>query len=287
MPSLRRRRTVKPRTAASDAGPDAGSDAGPDAGPDAAPDRGPSFAAGGEKTIRVARKRFARRQWARRWLAWRRVLAAVLVIGVLAGSAWLVFFSSVLAVADVSVEGYEVLEPTEVRRVAAVPTGEPLATANLDAIAARIEALAVIKSVDVSRAWPDGVRIDISEREAVAVVERDGAVRGVDAEGVLFRTYPTTPKGLPVVQIDADTETDALAEAATVVGVLPPTLATRVDFVEVETVDTISLSLRNGSTVFWGSADDSTNKAKVIAVLLKQKASTYDVSVPAQPTIRR
>lgn len=240
-----------------------------------------------EKTIRRARKKFARRQRARRWLAWRRILAVVLVAGVVAGSVWLMFFSSVVSVADVSVEGNEVLDPQEVRRAAAVPTGEPLATVDLDAIATRIEVLPPVKSVDVSRAWPDRVRIAIKERDAVAVVERDGVVRGVDEEGVLFRSYPSAPKDLPVVRTGAGTEADALAEATAVVGVLPTKLATTVDFVEVDTIDTISLRLRSGRTIFWGSADDSANKARVIAVLLEQNAQTYDVSVPAQPTIRR
>ena len=32
-----------------------------------------------------SRKRFARRQWARRWLAWRRVVALLLVVALLVG----------------------------------------------------------------------------------------------------------------------------------------------------------------------------------------------------------
>ena len=36
----------------------------------------------------------------------------------------------------------------------------------------------------------------------------------------------------------------------------------------------------------WGSADQSQNKAKVLDVLLRQKATMYDVSVPGQPTGR-
>lgn len=242
-----------------------------------------------EQTIRIARKRFARRQWARRWLTWRPLLVLLLALAAVVGSVWLLFFSSVLAVADVTVENNQVLDPREVRRVAQVPMGEPLATVDLDAVAARVEALAPVRSVDVSRAWPDKVRIALRERVAVAVVERGGAMQGLDADGVVFRRYPSPPRDLPVVHIGARTRSDALAEAATVVGVLPAKLAARVDFVEVETIDTISLEMRNGRTVFWGSADDSENKAKVVEVLLHAapRAGTYDVSVPGQPTTTR
>jgi cell division protein FtsQ len=247
----------------------------------------PEQASADERTVRIARKRFARRQWARRWLALRGLVVAAVVLAMLTGAGWLVFFSSVLAVESVEVEGVDVLRSGEVREIARVPMGEPLATAPLGAIAARVESLAPVKAVDVSRSWPNTVRIAVLEREAVAVVERDGVVRGLDSEGILFREYRSVPDGLPVVRISAATRTEALAEAALVVDALPDDLAARVDHLVVETVDSISLQLRNGRTIFWGSAADSQNKAEVLAVLLEQKASLYDVSVPAQPTIKR
>lgn len=240
-----------------------------------------------ERTVRIARKQFARRQWARRWLAWRGLLVGLVVLAVAAAAGWLVFFSSVLAVEGVELEGLDVLEPGEVRRVAAVPVGEPLARVPVDAIEARVQSLAPVKVVDVSRSWPDKVRIAVVEREAVAVVERDGVLRGVDEEGVLFRSYAAQPDALPVVRIAAGTRSEALAEAAQVISALPAALAARVDHLAVETVDSIELRLRNGKTIFWGSAADSATKAEVLGVLLRQKASVYDVSVPGQPTIRR
>jgi cell division protein FtsQ len=247
----------------------------------------PAEAAPEERTVRIARKRFARRQWARRWLAWRGLVVSLVVLALLAGAGWLVFFSTVLTVEGVDVEGVEVLRPQEVRRVAAVPLGQPLARVSLDAIEARVESLAPVKAVDVSRSWPDRVRIAVLEREAVAVVERDGVVRGLDDEGVLFREFPSVPDALPVVRISAATRTEALAEAAQVVDALPADLAARVDHLEVSTIDSISLRLGNGRTIFWGSAADSEAKAAVLDVLLEHEASVYDVSVPGQPTIRR
>jgi cell division protein FtsQ len=240
-----------------------------------------------ERTIRIARRRFARRQWARRWLAWRRLLAAVLVVGLVVGSVWTVFFSSLLAVSGVRVEGTTMLDAASVRRAAAVPLGQPLATVDLGPITARVEKLAAVRSVDVSRSWPHRVLISVRERQAVAVVERGGVLRGLDADGVIFRRYPSRPKSLPVLRMGSRTGADALAEAAKVAGALPATIARRVDYVEVRTVDTISLHLRSGRVVRWGSADDSAAKAEVLTALLRQKASLYDVSVAGQPIIRK
>lgn len=246
-----------------------------------------------ERTVRLARKRFQRRQWARRWLAWRRVVVAGLVAGLVGAGVWLVLFSSVMAVGGVQVNGADSLSPAQVRRAAAVPVGEPLATVDLDAVTERLDALPAVKAVDVSRAWPDRVRIDVTEREPVAVVQRGGTLRATDATGVVFRRYGARPPNLPLIRLGGGVQRDALAEAARVAGALPDDLARRVEHIEVRTVDTISLQLRGRGgqgrtrTVRWGSADESGLKARVLDVLLTnrvtRKAALFDVSVPGQP----
>lgn len=233
-----------------------------------------------------ARHPFVRRQWTGRWMRWRVWLVIAAVVLLLALGSWLMLGSSALAVTGVQVEGTSVLSSAEVRRAAAVPSGEPLATVDLAAIAARVESLAPVAHADVSRSWPHRVRIDVRERTPVAVVVTDGATRGLDAHGVLFRDYASPPPHLPVVHTSAKSGSDALAEAAQVVGSLPTQLAARVEYVDVATIDRISLHLRDGRTIVWGSAEDSTEKAEVLAALLpaSPEAATYDVSVPGRPT---
>ena len=69
---------------------------------------------------------------ARRWLAWRYVVASVLLVALVVGGVWLVFFSSLLAVKQVEVAG----RPAAQRRAGSsrrphVPTGEQLARVDL------------------------------------------------------------------------------------------------------------------------------------------------------------
>jgi cell division protein FtsQ len=233
------------------------------------------------------RKRFARRQWARRWMRWRIVVAALALVALVATAVWLVFFSAVLSVTTVTVDGNRVLGPDRVLAVAQVPVGEQLATVDLEAISRRVAALAEVEDVDVTRSWPDGVRIDVTERTAVAVVELGGRLRGLDATGVVFREYRNPPRGMPRVRPTTSTGADALAEAAGVVAVLPADLAARVDHVEVQTIDQITLVLRDGRQVLWGSAEQSELKARVLPELLAaQRAQVYDVSVPESPITR-
>lgn len=231
-----------------------------------------------------SRRRFARRQWARRWLLWRYVLVAVLAVLLVVGGVWLVFFSSVLAVKRVEVEGNRTLGAADVREAAAVPTGDPLARLDLDAIRARVEALAVVRSAEVTRVWPDGVLVSVEERVAIAVVDIGGRLRGMDAEGVVFRDYARAPADLPRVETSAETGGEALREAAEVVAALPSDIAGLVDHLTVESVDRIELVLRDGRTVMWGSAEESEQKAEVLARLLELPGRHFDVSVPSNPT---
>lgn len=247
------------------------------------------MARGGEETsdlvVRRSRRAFARRQWARRWVSWKYALVAVLLLALLVGGGWLVMFSSVLAVKTVAVEGEQRLGAAQVRAVADVTAGEPLARLDLEAVTARVKALALVRDAEVTRQWPDTLRIAVEERTAVAVVDIGGRLRGLDVDGVVFDDFGS-PADLPRVQASPEPGREALREAAAVISALPEGLSARVDHIEVATVDQVELVLRDGRRVVWGSADQSDLKAEVLTTLLGQKGATYDVSVPAQPTVR-
>ena len=168
-----------------------------------------------------------------------------------------------------------------------MPIGNPLARVDIGAIKSRVEALAPVKSVQVTRMWPDQVLIEISERTVVATVEVGGEFRAMDVNGVLFRKFAQAPRQFPRIRSEQTADTESLREAGKVLGSLPADVAKRVSFVSVESIDRISLVLRDGRTVLWGSAEDSADKARVISKLLARPARSYDVSVPGLPTFRR
>lgn len=233
-----------------------------------------------------SRQRFSRHQRARRWVLLRRLLLVTASVGLVGASVWLVFFSSVLAVARVEVEGARNVQTDEVVAAADVPMGRPLARVGVDAVEARVEnALAEVADAEVRRAWPRTVTIAVRERTPAAVVSRHAQWWLVDAEGVQFRQVERAPRELPVVHA----EPAATEEAAAVVAGLPRALLRRVTTVEADTVDSITLQLRNGTEVVWGSVDDSARKAEVLAALLDNRrrleGQVYDVSVPGSPTV--
>ena len=218
-------------------------------------------------------------------MTWKYLLAAVLVVGVLVGGVYAVYFSSALSVQGVRVAGNSDLTDAELEATAAVPTGGPLATVDLVAIERRVAALAQVRSVEVSRTWPHDVSITVAEREPIAVVDRGGALRAVDADGVVFDVFAKAPPGLPRIETGVDTGNDALREAAAVVSALPDAVRAMVDHVELVSIDEVNLDLRDGRLVRWGSSEDSEEKGTVLVPLLSRQADVYDVSVPGMPTL--
>ncbi|TIC88638.1 FtsQ-type POTRA domain-containing protein [Nocardioides sp. GY 10113] len=233
-----------------------------------------------------ARRRFQRRQWARRWLTWRYVVVGLLVVGLIGFGVYATYFSPWLRTEGVQVNGTGQLTEREVLTAAEVPVGGPLARVDLDAIATRVGSLATVESVDVTRAWPHDVRIDVVERTPVAVVDAGVGLRMVDAGGHIFGVVRALPDDLPLIVLRAGADDNAMAEGAAVVAALDTMISRLVDHVEVDSVDQIELELRDGRQVRWGSAEQSGKKAEVLLALLATKAKVYDVSVPGLPTVR-
>ncbi len=150
--------------------------------------RGPATARGGRMTtldetpVLAAEAPAGRRRGTRL----RHALVLLLFVGLVGGLGWVLLASPWLAVDEVAITGTGRTTPQQVLKAAAVPAGTPLAKVDAGAVAARIERLPAVASVEVSRGWPRTLQLDVTERVAVAGVLRDGKVDLVDATGVPF-----------------------------------------------------------------------------------------------------
>ena len=223
---------------------------------------------------------------------------ALLVSGLLGTACWLVYFSSVLGVREVEVSGTRELTPAQVLAAARIPLGTPLERLDAGAIRARVlNALPRVAGVRVGADLPHTVRLQVTERVAVAAVKgADGRYTLVDAAGVRFATGPSAPAGVPVVELAlsaagqaalTDFPQTALVDGAVLVArALPPAIGRRTSAVVVHSYDDMELQLAGGATVLWGSPERDARKAVVLAALLKQKAGTYNVTAPDDPALR-
>lgn len=242
---------------------------------------------------RLQQRRFRRRRWSGRANRLRPILFAIGAVVLVGVAVWVLWFSSLLAVRHVSIRGGQVLNESQLRTAADVPLGEPLASVDTGAIARRLEQLLPVQTVRVSRAWPHTLDIVVTERTAVAVVARGSSYAGLDASGVVFRDYPRRPRHLALIEAKGAVSRSVLREAAAVLASLPADLAHRVRALHAATIDQISLQLRDGKTVVWGSAADARQKSEVLALMLRpggpaahKGIQTVDVSVPGRPTTR-
>ncbi|MQY16816.1 Cell division protein FtsQ [Streptomyces sp. RB5] len=227
----------------------------------------------------------------------RLVLAAAVLVAVLGGFAvWVLYGSPWLRVENVRASGADVLTDAEVLAAAGVPRDVPLVSVDTGAVEARVrQRLPRVDSVTVTRSWPHGIRVSVTEREPAVLMKEKGRYVEVDAGGVRFATVAAAPAGVPVLRLDAQNSPSlerfglgALRRAAvTVAGDLPAAVRHETQTIEVGSYDSITLELRDGRTVMWGSAEDGAAKARVLTALFgaAKDADHFDVSAPEAPAV--
>ena len=119
----------------------------------------------------------------------------------------------------------------------------------------------------------------------------DGTYRGftlLDVQGIRMASTAKSPGNLPLLTpATLAAGTGATRAATESLNQLAPALRSRVRTADAKTPDSVTLTLKNGATVKWGSSEDSERKAEVLAVLLsKIKAKTYDVTAPGTPVTK-
>lgn len=210
-----------------------------------------------------------RRRWAIAVLAVVSLLVAVLAVA----------RSPLFDVDQVIVVGAGRTGPDVVRDAADISIGATMVSVNADAVIRDVEGLAWVADASVSRDWPGTVRIEVTERVAVARV--DDVL--VDGEGrVLGRVE--AGDDLPLVR------TGDLAAMA-VLEVMPDTLRAQVARSTVDADDDVDLTLHDGVTVHLGDQTNLRLKFGAVEALLSQAdrstIAIIDATVPTAATLTR
>ncbi len=96
-----------------------------------------------------------------------------------------------LPLATVRVSGLQSLERSEILRVAGINEESSLVSLSPKAIASSIKALVEVESVQVSRRFPDGLLIEVKERNPIANILScsggEARLLSIDAEGYIIR----------------------------------------------------------------------------------------------------
>lgn len=144
--------------------------------------------------------------------AWRRRFRLAFggaVAGSLVVAAAALLQSGMLDVRRVTVEGAEVLNTRVLVDISGL-RGASLFTANLDEAERRLEEQPLIADAEVTRDWPFGVTIRVTEREAWAVWSRDGVRYVVDQDGQVLRAIDPPPGAAIIIDLRLMDEADPI-----------------------------------------------------------------------------
>jgi cell division protein FtsQ len=235
---------------------------------------------------------------------WRRLSVTVTVLLLLLTGTgyYLLWHTKVFDVRTVKVSGTRVLTRDQILAAAAIPSHEPVAGVDTDAVKKRLMSLPRVKSAVVERDLPHAVLITVVERvPAAALPDADGGYTIVDADGVAFDTAATwqlIPNHVPVIDLrpaatvtepPAQTRATVIDGALAALRALPPAVRGRVRSIAATGPFAISLELEAATAkgkpvvVNWGGADQPALKAKVLTILLAKGFDHYDVSAPEAP----
>ncbi|MDR2931304.1 MAG: FtsQ-type POTRA domain-containing protein [Propionibacteriaceae bacterium] len=214
------------------------------------------------------------------------LIGAVVVILVVV---WAIWFSGIFVARSFDVTGASQVSPDAVAEATQIGLGTPLARVDVSAAEDRVRQLPPVASVDINRGLNGVIHVQITERVAVYAAPTAGRFTLVDAEGVGYLEQDSAPAGLVLVNLPAGATEDSarlMADAATIIAALPTVVRDQMATMDASTPDTFTIRLNNGADVFWGSAEQSTQKATVMEGLIKIAANHYDVSSPGHPATR-
>ncbi len=207
---------------------------------------------------------------------------AVLAVAVGAGALWWLGWHSPATLVDhVVVDSPRGISDQSIRLAAGISATDHVLSVDSQAVASAIaSAIPAVDEVQVKRSLPGTVRLVVTARTPFAAVRSGAGYVVVDAQGVVFDRVKRA-KNLPVIRARSSEDRQT---ARGLLSAVPDSLRRRISVVTAASRDDITLRLRGGAIVRWGSVEDSELKARVLEGLMAVDAARYDVSAPLLPT---
>ncbi|MGI9824818.1 FtsQ-type POTRA domain-containing protein [Agromyces sp. Marseille-Q5079] len=227
-------------------------------------------------TVRSRRRRLA-------WTVALGTLAALVAVVVISA------YSPLMALREVRVEGASRVPADAVVEAFDPMLGTPLTMLDRDEVQAALASFPLIETYQVEAVPPGTLVVRLVERTPVGVIETSDGLALVDAAGVVIERPDARPDGQPLITVEGGVTGDGFRAVAAVVRSLPAEVRGMLTGASAETVDDVQLELGD-TRVVWGSAEESSLKAAVLAGLMRAAppgtVSEYDVSAPMSPVTR-
>ena len=222
-----------------------------------------------------------------------RVMAAVAAILLFTGATWTTTRSALLDVDHVEVSGGSIVTPAQATAGAGLRSGQPMVSVDTAAAERRLRRLPWVDTAAVERAFPNTVRIHLTERVAVAAAARPtGGWVLLDRGGRVLAEHPNRVPNLPQVNGAGGTPApgenlDTARPALDVVAALPEAIRREIHNVN---LDGEAVTLQMGAReIRIGPPTQLAAKVAALGVLLERVGSrsvaVLDVRVPQAPVV--
>lgn len=233
-------------------------------------------------------ERLAERRAAVRRLRWRTIALVVGGVLLVAGLAYVVLISPLLALrsGEIEVTGTnQIVSEAEVLEVITPGDGTPLARLDTAGLAEELTTIVGVRDAHLERSWPHGLQVVIEPRVPVAIVEDGDQYAVLDGEGVVLSRDAEPAEDLPLVDVPLGEESTAASLTAVleVLDAMPEDLLVEVAAASAPSPNRVSFELADGVEVFWGSSAENALKVEVLSTLRQVEASGYDLSAPRAP----
>lgn len=216
-------------------------------------------------------------------------VSSILLLGILTTAAT---FSPLLAIQQVTVVGAQRLNAEEISKALSGQIGKPLPLVNHDDIAESLAGFTLIESFSATALPPNGLQIRVSERQALCIIEIDGALWLHDPAGVRIALAEPTDLLPRILITEEPTSSQRFRDSVDVLLALPVELLAQVELIQANTKDDVQMTLRGslGQRISWGDSSDAVLKSKVLQALIANNQGatgvTFDVSSPNAPVVR-
>jgi cell division protein FtsQ len=223
----------------------------------------------------------------------RRLVLAAIVAVLLAGLyyAWL-RDSGLVAVNDVQVTGLTTKDGPRIQATLE-EAAEDMTTLHVrvDELEDAARQFPIIASIHVERDFPHGLRIEVTERRPVGLVDVGGVPLPVASDGTLLEGI-RAPEGLPLMHMEKPTADGRVTDPRTlrallVAGAAPGGLPQRIERVTEDSEKGIVIELEDGPEIIFGDADYAVEKwtaaMRVLADPDAAGATYVDVRLPERP----
>ncbi len=225
-------------------------------------------------------------------------LMFILLAGVLAVLLWL-YSSDLFRIKEVEIVGNVHISDTQIEKSAAIDSNESLVRLPIREIEDRLLKNNWIKNVEISRKFPDTLKVQITERKAIALIPVEDGNAVVDSEGLVLEKILDINRVSLVLIRDLDVRkarvgqkihSKSFSNAILCLSHLDGGLKDSLSIVSAPSVDKLSLYTKKGVEIIYGKAENFEKKNYIINKILSKDGEEVifiDIRVVSNPVIRK